>query len=212
MHVLKAGVEMNYGWRVGVVITLIVVMAIALASLMFRDSDAATADTTLTPTTTSLPPTTTSAPTSTTTVPSTTTTINPEARIAEVELILEDLYVRWFDAIYRKDESALPDIVALQRSYDAAVDAMPAAEFLAAPAETGVDLTVKEILLDQSDCLVVEFEMDLSELLGLDRAQNGVRILWPRGEGGTWRLARLWSGPGDLWEVDCNLTDRTEIP
>jgi len=214
MHVLKAGVEMNYGWRVGVVIALIVVMAVALASLLLRDSGAATADTTPAPTTTSLPPTTTSTPTSTTTAATTTTrtTINPEARIAEVELILEDLYVRWFDAIYRKDESALPDIVALQRSYDAAVDAMPAAEFLAAPAEAGVDLTVKEILLDQSHCLVVEFEMDLSELLGPDRAQNGVRILWPRGEGGTWRLARLWSGPGDLWEVDCDLTDRTEIP
>ena len=204
---------MNYGWRVGVVIALIVVMAIALVSLLLRDSDAATAGTTLAQTTTSLPATTTSTPTSPTTAPSTTTTINPEARIAEVELILEDLYVRWFDAIYRKDESALPDIVALQRSYDAAVEAMSTAEFTASPAEAGVDVAVIEVLLDRPDCLVVHYDIDVSRFFDAGQpAASAVRILWPRGDSGPWRMARLWSGPGDLWNADCDLTDRTEIP
>ncbi len=208
MHVLKAGVEMNYGWRVGVVIALIVVMAIALASLMFRDSDAATADTTLTPTTTSLPPTTTSTPTRTTT--STTTTINPEARITEVELILEDLYVRWFDAIYRKDESALPDIVALQRDYDAGVQAMATMEFIASPVRTGVTVEVQRLALDRSDCIAVEYSLDASLIRGIEEPSKGLQILWPHNTG--WRLARSWGGPGDLWQIDCDLTDRTEIP
>ncbi len=210
MHVLKAGVEMNYGWRVGVVITLIVVMAIALASLLLRDSDAATADTTLAPTTTSLPTTTTSAPTSSTTAATTTTTINPEARIAEVELILEDLYVRWFDAIYRKDESALPDIVALQRDYDSAVVAMDANGYAANPATVGVDIHVIEVLQDDPDCLVVHNKLDASRVFGEPATSTGVDVLWPHNKG--WRLARSWSGPGDLWQVDCDLTSRTEIP
>ena len=210
MHVLKAGVEMNYGWRVGVVIALIVVMAVALASLLLRDSDAATAATTLTPATTSLPATTTSTSTSTTTAATTTTTINPEARIAEVELILEDLYVRWFDAIYRKDESALPDIVALQRDYDSGVKAFPIAEFVAAPAEVRVDVSIIEILLDRPDCLALHYEMDVSRILGPGRTTEGLRILWPQ-ENGAWRMGRLWGGPGDLWEIDCDLADRTEI-
>ena len=210
MHVLKAGVEMNYGWRVGVVITLIVVMAIALASLLLRDSDAATAATTLTPTTTSLPATTTSTSTSTTTAATTTTTINPEARIAEVELILEDLYVRWFDAIYRKDESALPDIVALQRDYDAAIQLMETLAFIAPPNPTGITVEVQQLTLDRRDCIAAEFSIDASLIRGFDLPGTSLQILWPH-DGG-WRLARNWSGPGDLWQIDCDVTDRTEIP
>ena len=188
-------------------IALIVVMAGALVALLFRDSDSVAADATLAPTTIATTSTTSTSSTSTTSI-----TISPEARIAEVEVILEDLYLRRFDAIYRRDESVLADIVALQGSYDAAVDAMPTAEFIASPAEVGVDVTVLGILLDRPDCLVLHYDMDVSRIFGPGRTTGGVRVLWPRGDDGPWRMARSWSGPGDLWNVDCDLVDRTEIP
>lgn len=183
-------------------------MAGALIGLLFRSSDSETADATLVTTTTSLTPTTTT--TTTTSTSTASTTISPEARIAEVELVLEDLWLRWFDAIYRKDEAALSDVVALQRDYDAGVNAMGSMVFITAPTPGGVTVEVRQLALDHSDCIAAEYSLDASLIRGIDEPSTGLQILWPH-DGG-WRLARNWSGPGDLWESDCETTDRSEIP
>ena len=159
--------------------------------------------------------TTTSSPITTSTIPATTTTsLDPDARVAEVARILEDLEIAWYDAVYRKDESVLPDIVATQRTYDDATTAMTTLEssFLAAPSDETIDVEIFDVLLDREDCLVVHFNLDLAGVLGPEAAVfPGVQILWPTEEG-TYRLANLWTNPGDFWQEDCDLMDRTEIP
>lgn len=197
---------MGYRWRVGAVIALIAVMAGALFVLLTRDSDTVAAETTLATDTTVAPTTTTSANTTTTT----STTLSPEARITEVEVILEDLWFRWFDAIYRQDEAALADIVALQRDYQAGVSAMDSMQFISAPSLSGVIVEVTQIALDRPDCIAAEYSLDASLIRGIEEPSTGLQVLWPRDSG--WRLARSWSGAGDLWQVDCDVTDRTEIP
>ena len=201
-------------WRAAIAIGMIGVMLAALGWLLVSDGDS---DPEAVPTTqlTVAPTTTTTGATTTTAVPETTTTsLDPDARVAEVARILEDLEIAWYDAVYRKDESVLPDIVATQRSYDDAVTAMTSLEsdFIAAPSGDTVGVEVFGVLLDRSDCLVVHFNLDLSGVFGPEAAVfPGVQILWPTDEG-PYRLANLWTNPGDLWQDDCDIMDRTEIP
>ena len=198
-------------WRVAIAFTLIGAMLVALVYLLINDGDsepdAATTLVTLTTTTTTAPP-----PT-TTTGPTTTTTVDPEVRKAEVARILEDLELARLVAIYDKDEDALLGIVATQPGYDSAVAAMETLDFLADPADAGIEITVLEVLLDRADCLVVHHEFDGRASLGDDAISQAVRVMWPRTEGGIdLRLARLWSSPADLWMDDCDLMVRTDIP
>jgi hypothetical protein len=201
-------------WRAAIAFGMIGVMLAALVWLLVKDGDS---DPEAVPTTqlTVAPTTSTTGPTTSTSVAETTTTsIDPDARVAEVARILEDLEIAWYDAVYRKDESVLPDIVATRLFYDAAVDAMEAleADFVAAPADETVNVELLDVLLDRGDCLVVHFNLDLAGTLGPDASEvPGVQILWPQ-EGGGYRLATLWTNPSDLWQDDCDLMDRTEIP
>ncbi|MBT8165561.1 MAG: hypothetical protein KJO97_08410, partial [Acidimicrobiia bacterium] len=149
--------------------------------------------------------------TTTTVADTTTTSLDPDERLAEVARILEDLEIAWYDAVYRKDESVLPDIVATQLFYDAAVDAMEVADFAAPPSDETIDLIVYEILLDRADCLVVYHQLDLGGILVGSEPSDGVQTMWPTESGG-YRLVRLWSGPGDLWIEDCDSLNRDEVP
>lgn len=163
--------------------------------------------------TTSAPSTSTPPSTSTSTAPPTSTTLDPEARKAQVERILEDLELARLVAIYERNTAALGDIVATQRGYELAVGAMDNLVFEANPSVAGVKVTVLEVLLDRPDCLVIFHEFDGRSSLGEGAVEEGVRILWPRETGSqNYRLARLWSSPGDLWQDDCDLVDRTELP
>jgi hypothetical protein len=198
-------------WRAAIAFGMIGVMLAALVWSLVSDGDS---DPEAVPTTqiTVAPTTTTTGPTTTTTVAETTTTsLDPDARVAEVSRILEDLWIGWYDAIFREDESSLAEIVAVRLLYDDAVNAMGSAEFLAPPSDDTVAVSVYSILLDRPDCLVVHFQRDLRGILGEEAQRDGVQVLWPR-EDGAYRLARLWTNPGDLWQDDCDLMDRDEVP
>jgi hypothetical protein len=185
-------------------------MLVALIFLLVNDGDV---EPEASPTTqiTVAPTTATTMATTTTVADTTTTSLDPDERVAEVERILEDLEIAWYDAVYRKDESGLAAVVATRLFYDNAVEAMEVANFAAPPSDDTVDVDVLEILLDRDDCLVVHFELDVSAILPGASATTGVQSLWPT-ETGEYRLARRWSGPGDLWSEDCDLLDRSEIP
>jgi hypothetical protein len=199
-------------WRAAIAFGMIGVMLVALVWLLVSDGDS---DPEAVPTTqlTVAPTTTTSGPTTTTTVLETTTTsLDPDARMAEVARILEDRWVGLYDAIYRQDESSLADLVAVQPLYDAAVDGMAGAiEFTGVPTAETMTVTLIAILLDRPDCLVVHFNRDLSGLIVGGVPADGVQVLWPR-EDGSYRLARTWTNPADLWQDDCDLMDRSDIP
>src|SRR5690606_2934523 len=110
---------MRAGLSVGVIVTLVIAIWVAVSS---GDDEPATTTvestttsaTTLATTTTTTPPATTATTSGSTTTP-TETTVDEEARIEEVRLILEDLYFRWFDAIYRNDEEAVREAIATER-------------------------------------------------------------------------------------------------
>ncbi len=158
------------------------------------------------PTTPAAAPTSTSPTTPSTEAP---TTTSAEARIAEVEAILQDLYYRWFDAIYRQDADALWEVVATQTGYDDGVAAIGAMTFDRAPTREGVMVSVKELLLDRQDCLVAFIDVDVSQFRGVGAETSGVDVLWPD-SGGAWRLATSWVHPNDLWIRDCDELIRDE--
>ncbi len=199
-------------WRAAIAFGMIVVMLAALVWLLVNDDDldreaVPTTQLTVAPNTT-----TTGATTTTTAVETTTTSLDPDARVAEVARILEDRWVGLYDAIFRQDESSLADIVAVQPLYDAAVDGMAGAiEFTSAPTAETMTVTLIDILLDRPDCLVVHFNRDLSGAIADGVSADGVQVLWPRDDG-SYRLARTWTNPADLWQDDCDLMDRSDIP
>jgi hypothetical protein len=199
--------------RIALAFGLIGAMLVALIFLLVNNGDG---EPEAGPTTqiTVAPTTATTLATTTTVADTTTTSLDPDERVAEVERILEDLEIAWYDAVYRQDESGLGDIVATRRTYEDAVAAMEtlAPDFVSAPSDETIDLEVFDVLLDREDCLVVHFNLNLSGVLGPGAAVfPGVQVLWPA-EDGSYRLANLWTNPVDLWQDDCDLMDRTEIP
>jgi Flp pilus assembly protein CpaB len=162
-----------------------------------------TTTTTTAPTTSTIP-----ASTTTTTEP-TTTTLSEEARKAEVEAILQDLWFGWFDAIYRKDPDALWEVVATSAKHAEGVAAMEIADF-GEPTPEGVRVEVLEILLDRGDCLVVHDRVSVGGFT-TEGSSEAVDVLWPDERYG-WRRATSWANPNDLWLGDCDDLVREETP
>ena len=127
------------------------VLALAAGWMIWRDRS------TPGPTTTLLAsPTTTTSVAITTTTAAATTTTSEDARIAEVEQILTDLWFGWFDAIYRKDADALWDVVATTSTHESGVrEPWTSLEFVQAPSPENISITIDDVLLDRPDCLVV---------------------------------------------------------
>lgn len=155
--------------------------------------------------------TTTSTAETTTTTAATTSTTTAEQRLEEVRAIVQDLWYRWFDAIYRKDETVLWSIVATQQNYDAAVRAMDTMSFVAAPSASATSLPSVNALLDRDDCLVVSLRLDVSGYRGSGAEEDVVVVLWPDPRHG-WRFATSWRYEGDLWRDDCDKMIRPETP
>jgi hypothetical protein len=188
----------------------VAVLALTLIVLSVRgDSSSNPTTTTLVagPSTTT---TTTSTP-STTTTGATTLTTTVEQRLAEVEVLLQDLWFGWFDAIYRKDPDALWEVVATTTFYDAGVAAMETTQFTSEPRANEVMIPAAEILLDRQDCLVVFHEVDLSSFLGDGATSEVVTVLWPDSRYG-FRFATDWQFRNDLWLDDCDNLDRDPTP
>ncbi len=120
---------MTRNWRTGLSLGVIAALVIAIWAAVSAggdETDPPATSTTRETTTTSPKSTTVAESSSTTSEPSTTvtteptpTTVDSEARIEEVRLILQDLYYRWFDAIYRNDEDAVREVVATEDDLDA---------------------------------------------------------------------------------------------
>jgi hypothetical protein len=132
-------------------------------------------------TTSTIPATTTTPPTTTvaTTTTVVTTTVSPDARTAEIEAIVKDVEVRRLRAVFDGNAAALVEVVATQKVYDAALEAMETLEFTASPATSNVILRVESVLLDREDCLVVAVTEDASRVLGPTGHLEAISVLWP---------------------------------
>jgi hypothetical protein len=153
---------------------------------------------------------TTSTSTTTSTVPETTSTTSMEQRIAEVTEIVREVDFGWFDAIYRKDEAALLDVVAVQERYDRGVELMgEAGYFVGSPTIQTVIIELTEILVDREDCVAVAYFGDSSAFRGPGAAGNVEAVFWPRPSDGKWRRAYL----GDEWQAACDdFLRETQLP
>ena len=125
-------------------------------------------------------------------------------------MLLQELWFGWFDAIYRKDQAALWKVVATTRSHDAGVAAMGTMDFTQMPASNLIEIGGLSILLDRSDCLVVEHFLDMSDFRGFV-GDTTVRVLWPD-EDGQFRFATAWQHSNDLWLGDCDDLVRDVTP
>ncbi|HKZ30670.1 MAG TPA: hypothetical protein VJ482_13685 [Acidimicrobiia bacterium] len=149
--------------------------------------------------------TTTTSSTTTTTVPQTTSTVSVDQRIAEVTEIVREVQFGWFDAIYRDDEQALADSVAVEKSFDRGVELMADDSFFVAqPTLQSTLIEVREILIDREDCLAVSYYGDSTAFRGEGAEGEAIVALWPRPSDGRWRSAYR----GDVWEEACNVYTR----
>lgn len=200
-------------WKSGLSMGVIVALAVAIwAAVSSGEEPPSTTTTTLAAATSTIVSTTTTAP-PTTTVAATSapdTTTDSEVRIEEVRLILEDLYFRWFDAIYRNDEEAVLDVVALPAELVAFRNAVENLELPRAPTEADVVVTSIEVLRDTDDCVVTYSNLDLESWRGGGAVRKGVDVLYPYE--GRWRLATHWANKNDLWETDCDAVHVDELP
>ena len=179
----------------------------ALLAVSCTSEPAATTTTSTTATTTT---TTTTSTTTTTTGPETTTTVSEDQRIAEVTEIVRQVEFGWFDAIYRKDEAALADWVAIQKDFDAGVQLMLDDGFVTAePTPEGLLIDISEILIDREDCLAVAYYGDATAFRGVGAEGGTTTVFWPRPSDGKWRSAYQ----GDIWDEACNeYTRENQLP
>lgn len=191
-------------WRWVLGVGVVAALGVALVLLSLRGDSTSV-------TTTSLDGTTTSQVASSTTEPPLTTTNSAEARKAEVELLLKDLWFGWFDAIYRKDADALWKVVATTQRHDAAVQAMDHLTFDSPPSSDGVIIRNVDVLLDRPDCLVAYYEIDVSSFRGDGMISTGVAVMWPNDRHG-FRIATEWVYANDLWLQDCDNLVREVTP
>jgi len=175
------------------------VLACALMVVSCTSKPAATASPTVVVSTT------TTSSTTTTTVPQTTSTVSVDQRIAEVTEIVREIDFGWFDAIYRKDQQALLNVVAVQQDYDIGVESMADASFFVAePTLESTVILVREVLIDREDCLAVSYYGDATAFRGPEAAGDVLAVYWPRPADGRWRAAYQ----GDVWEDACNVFTR----
>jgi hypothetical protein len=200
-------------WRPALSLGVIAALAVGVWAALSSGDEEAPASTTTTTTTpatsTSLATTTTAAPPTTDTTVGTTsstaapdTTISSEARLEEVRLILEDLWFRWFDAIYRNDEDAVRAVIATEAGLEDFREAVTSVAYAGSPSRGDVLVEHPEILRDDEQCLVVYSTLNVSGFVEEPGTSAGVDVLWPHEAG--WRRATRWGNRGDIWEQDCD--------
>lgn len=205
-------------WRTGLSLGVIAALVIAIWAAVSAGGDEtdppATSTTRETTTTGARSPTTeensstTSEPSTTVTTEPTSTTVDSEARNEEVRLILQDLYYRWFDAIYRNDEDAVRQVIATGVYLNAFRDSVENMELPRAPQYDDIVIRDLELLRDTRRCLVTFATIDLTSWRGQDALTSGVNVLLP--VNGGWRFATSWTNKSDLWEADCDI--QPELP
>jgi hypothetical protein len=137
----------------------------------------------------------------TTSTPETATTTSSDQRLAEVTEIVRRVDFGWFDAIYRKDQNALSDVVAVQERFNRGVQLMGEVDYFAAqPTMQAVVVDRIGILIDRPDCLAVSYLGDSSAFRGPGSSAAVTAVFWPRPSDRRWRRAYL----GDEWRAACN--------
>src|SRR5690606_17654398 len=116
---------------------------------------------------------------------------------------LEDLYYRWFDAIYHNDEEAVREVIATERYLEDFMRAASSHTYPRPPEHSEIRISDIEILRDGAECLVVFVELDLSEWLDDQIPGSTVQVMYPQGN--SWAFASNWQHKGDLWEQDCEV-------
>jgi len=199
--------------RVGLGLGVIAALAIAIWAAVSQGGDEpppTTTTSTLTTSSTESRPSSTSTTVSTTTstteaLPTTAaeTTGDPQDRTEEARQILRDLYYRWFDAIYRKDENAVLEISATSNNLDDFRRAISSVEFPRGPERSDIVIRDLEILRWDDSCLVVYAALDLSSWRGEGRVSTVVNVLLP--VDGQWLFGTTWLYKDDLWQDDCRI-------
>ena len=194
-------------WRWGLATAFVAVLGLALVLFLGPgDTPVGTTQQTLLPLTTTAA----AAPSTSVSPTSAAVTTSDEQRLAEVELILQELWFGWFDAIYRKDPDALWEVVATTRFHDDGVAAMDTMEFASEPVMNQLRIAEIDLLLDGSDCLVVYHSLAIVDFRGPNATGETVSVLWSDPIHG-WRFATDWQSPRDLWAGDCDM-EREETP
>ncbi len=192
-------------WRWIVAGAVITALAVAIGFVLL-DDDAVPG-----PGTVAVPATQPATTTTSTVAPSTTpTTAQPSDvpstmatrdRVGEVEQILTDLFVGWYDAIYRADGDALWGVVASSEMHSAGTESIGKFQFIDEPAESDLYIEVLDLLRYTENCLVAFVRVDVSGLIAAGGTTDFVSVLWPTNRG--WGFATAWRYPDDLWETDC---------
>ena len=128
----------------------------------------------------------------------------------EVAEIVRGVQFGWFDAIYRNDQQALSDFVAVPGSFDRGVELMgDNSFFIAEPEMESIVVEIRKILIDREDCLAVSYYGDSTAFRGEGAEGEAIMALWPRPADGRWRSAYR----GDVWEAACNeFTRENQLP
>ncbi len=137
---------------------------------------------------------------------------DPE-RIAYAQAQIQTMYFHWYDGIYRKDPASLHRAVADQSSYERGVGAMETMTFSSPPTLEGVVVGVVELYIDNPDCIVAHFQMDVGAFLSGSQVNESVIVLWRHPEYG-WRRDTTLRIPTiyGMWWSNCFLTERVEFP
>ena len=173
--------------------TVAMSLGLVTAACTSSDSGPATAPAVTEPPVTA--PTTTGAPPSSTmTSPASTTTVD---RIAEVEAIFKDLELRRLDALFREDEEAFRTAFASDGYFALSRPVLGQLDFIAPPTADNVRVTVDDIIIDRSDCLVIVVTEDLTMILAEADPRPETFVL-TRTETGSWGYA--FGGTG--WQCE----------
>lgn len=182
------------GWRRALALAIPVTLAIVTAGALRRPEPVAEPGA----------PTTVSAPRPTTTIPpSTTSTTEPER---DLEVMIGDMYFAWFDGVYRRDPAVIEPVAGVDAILDQwAVTAFDVVEFTAPPTRDAIGVTVKKVLLDRPDCLVVSADIDFSAFVD-GGTTSTVDVYFPVGDG--WGFASKYLYEKELWLADCDYLAR----
>lgn len=171
-----------------------------------------TASTTTSEATTTEAPTTT---TSTTSIPPTTTE-DPDARLAEIQVRVEEAVLGRLQAIYDKDVDALLQWAGSQSEYEGGLEAMDRDSYIQRPDSDLVSVAVEEILLDRSDCVVTVDRITVGDGVIRDvpaGSSASIGIWWPAPDGrflhgAVWQVGT----PQSQWMEECDIAVRGVAP
>lgn len=144
-----------------------------------------------------------------------TTTESPDARLAQIERMVQEAYVGRLLAIYNEDKQALLTVIGSQSLYDNAVEVIDdqVIDFSEEPDNSNTRVNVTEVLLDRTDCVVTAAAPQLSSIVGIDSIDPGIYVWWPT-ESESVVAGAVWDAttPESQWIEECDIAVRGVTP